>query len=256
MKHPNVATRPPLRHDKTKHYRVEDVDDEDDNPARQQRQTIGLIPSILIDSRITGIIQHIEPNVRQQPWQQRQQQQARILQQDEQDLRQQQQQQQHDVTIALQEQKEQRQQQQKKHYDKDMKHKYRKQKHKYRKERKQIKRRLGRDNKQQRVATAQHKKQQEYFEDFIMKQSRANDVIGSINKLYIDMKNKSVSMLASIPTRPPKKKMKKKKKKRKYEMKRLVLQIIECKIRTDYKHKYTHEQQYKDNLDLFPDNPT
>ena len=91
-----------------------------------------------------------------------------------------------------------------------------------------------------------------------MKQSRANDVIGSINRLYIDiMKNKSVSMLASIPTRTTKKKRKKKRKKRKYEMKRLVLlQIIECEIRTNYKHKYTHEQQYKDNPDLFPDNPT
>ena len=89
-----------------------------------------------------------------------------------------------------------------------------------------------------------------------MKQSRANDVIGSINKLYIEMKNKSVSMLASIPTKTTKKKTKKKQKKKKYEMKRLVLQIIECKIRTDYKHKYTHEQQCKDNPDLFPDNPT
>ena len=56
-----------------------------------------------------------------------------------------------------------------------------------------------------------------------MNQSRANDVIGSINKLYIDMKNKSVSMLASIPTKTKKNKMKKKKTKKKYEMKKLVL---------------------------------
>ena len=52
------------------------------------------------------------------------------------------------------------------------------------------------------------------------------------------MKNKSVSILASIPTRIMKKKSKKKKKRR-YEIKRLVSQIIECKIRTNYKHKYT-----------------
>ena len=185
-------------------------------PLRQD-DTIRLIPSILIDSSITGIIQHIELNVQQQ-------------------------QQQHNtyVTIARQEQKEQRQQQQKKPYDK------------YRKERERIKRRLGRDNKQQyRVETARHNKQKEYFEDFIIKQSKANDVIGSINELYIDMKNKSVSMLASIPTRPTKKKMKKKKKK--YEMKKLVLELIDAH-QDELRHN--HEQQYKDNPDLFPDNPT
>ena len=84
-----------------------------------------------------------------------------------------------------------------------------------------------------------------------MKQSRANDVIGSINKLYIDMKNKSVSMLASIPTRT--KKMKKKQKKKKYEMKKLVLELIDAH-QDELRHN--HEQQYKDNPDLFPDNPT
>ena len=208
--------------------------------APQQRK-YELIPSILVDLRITGIIQRIEPNVRQQH---------------EQDLRQQQQQQQLDmyVTIALQEQKEQQQQQQeivlqeqqrqKKQHDEDMKNKYRKQqqKHKYRKERKQIERRLGPDNKR-------HKKKQEYFEDFIMKQSKANDVTGSINRLYIDMKNKSVSMLASIPTRTTKNKMKKKK----YEMKKLVLELIDAH-QDELRHN--HEQQYKDNPDLFPDNPT
>ena len=69
------------------------------------RHDIRLIPSILINSRIAGIIQHIEPKVQQQ------------------------QQQQHNmyVTIELQEQKEQQQQQQKKQYNKDMKRKYRKQ---------------------------------------------------------------------------------------------------------------------------------
>ena len=85
-----------------------------------------------------------------------------------------------------------------------------------------------------------------------MKQSRANDVIGSINKLYIDMKNESVSMSASIPTRPTKKKMTKKKKK-KYEMKKLVLELIDAH-QDELRHN--HEQQYKDNPDLFPDNPT
>ena len=135
-----------------------------------------------------------------------------------------------------------------------MKHKYikKQQKRKNRKEREQIERRLGRDNEQQdRVEIAQHNKQQEYFEDFIMKQSKANDVTGSINKLYIDMKNKSVSMLASIPTRPTKKKMKMKKKK--YEMKKLVLELIDAH-QDELRHN--HEQQYKDNPDLFPDNPT
>ena len=66
-------------------------------------------------------------------------------------------------------------------------------------------------------------------------------------------------MLASIPTKTIKKKMKKKmkkQKKKKYEMKKLVSQIIECEIRLDYKHKYTLEQRYKDNLNLFSDNPT
>ena len=129
-----------------------------------------------------------------------------------------------------------------------MKHKYRKQQRKHRKEREQIERRLGRDNKQQdRVETARHNKQQEYFEDFIMKQSKANDVTGSINKLYIDMKNKSVSMLASIPTRTTKKN------KKKYEMKKLVLELIDAH-QDELRHN--HEQQYKDNPDLFPDNPT
>ena len=84
-----------------------------------------------------------------------------------------------------------------------------------------------------------------------MKQSKANDVTGSINKLYIDMKNKSVSMLASIPTRTTKKKIKKKKKK--YEMKKLVLELIDAH-QDELRHN--HEQQYKDNPDLFPDNPT
>ena len=189
-----------------------------------------MIPSILIDSRITGIIQHIEPTVQQQ--------------------------QQHDtyVTIALQEQKEQQQQQQRKQHDKDIKRKYRKQQqeHKDRKEQKRIKRRLRRDNKKQyQVEKTRHNKQQEYFEGFIMKQSRANDVIGSINKLYIDMKNGSVSMLASIPTKT--KKMKKKQEKTKYEMKKLVLELIDAH---QDKLRQNHEQQYKDNPDLFPDNPT
>ena len=70
-----------------------------------------------------------------------------------------------------------------------------------------------------------------------MKQSRANDVIGSINKLYIDMKNKSVSMSASIPTRTTKKK----------------LELIDAH-QDELRHN--QEQQYKDNPDLFPDNPT
>ena len=193
--------------------------------SNEKKKKNELIPSILINSRITGVIQHIGSNNTY-------------------------------VTTALQEQKEQRQQQQKQ-YEKDLKHKYRKkqQKRKNRKEREQIERRLGRDNEQQdRVEIAQHNKQQEYFEDFIMKQSKANDVTGSINKLYIDMKNKSMKMLDSNPTKTKTKnkkmpKKKKKKKKKKYEMKRLVLQEIEHEIRQ-------HEQQYKDNPDLLPDNPT
>ena len=80
-----------------------------------------------------------------------------------------------------------------------------------------------------------------------MKQSKANDVTGSINKLYIDMKNKSVSMLASIPTRTTKKN------KKKYEVKKLVLELIDAH-QDELRHN--HEQQYKDNPDLFPDNPT
>ena len=86
-----------------------------------------------------------------------------------------------------------------------------------------------------------------------MNQSKANGVIGSINKLYIDMKNKSVSMLASIPTKTKKKKKKMKKKKMKYEMKKLVLELIDAH-QDELRHN--HEQQYKDNPDLFPDNPT
>ena len=69
--------------------------------------------------------------------------------------------------------------------------------HKYKKQREQILIRLGRDNKQQyQLETARHHyKQQEYCDNFIMHHSRANDVIGSINKLYIEMKNKSVSLI-------------------------------------------------------------
>ena len=91
-----------------------------------------------------------------------------------------------------------------------------------------------------------------------MNQSKANEVIGSIDKLYIDMKNKSVvSMLASIPTKNKKKKMNKKMKKKtmkkRYEMKKLVLELSDAH---QDKLRHNHEQQYKDNPDLFSDNPT
>ena len=83
-----------------------------------------------------------------------------------------------------------------------------------------------------------------------MHHSRANDIIGRINKLYIDMKHKSINMRKYPQTKTKtKNKHTTKKKKKRYEMKRLVLQEIEHEIRQ-------HEQQYKDNPDLFPDNPT
>ena len=131
------------------------------------------------------------------------------------------------------------------------------QQHKYRKEQEEIELRLRQDNKQRdQLETTRHhnnhNKQQEYFEDYIMNHSRANEVIGSINKLYIDMKNKSVSMLASIPTKTKKNNTKKKMKKR-YEMKKLVLELIDAH---QDELRRNHEQQYKDNPDLFPDNPT
>ena len=49
------------------------------------------------------------------------------------------------------------------------------------------------------------------------------------------------------------KKKKMKKKKKKYEMKKLVLELIDAH-QDELRHD--HEQQYKDNPDLFPDNPT
>ena len=47
--------------------------------------------------------------------------------------------------------------------------------------------------------------------------------------------------------------MKKKKMKKKYEMKKLVLELIDAH-QDELRHN--HNQQYKDNPDLFPDNPT
>ena len=161
------------------------------------------------------------------------------------------------------EQQERRQHQQQKKIKKQDREKRRKQQqqqqHKYRKEREEIELRLRKDNKQrdQLETTRHHKyhnKKQEYFEEYIMNQSKANEVIGSINKLYIDMKNKSVSMLAYIPTKTKKKKKKMKKKmKKRYEMKKLVLELSDAH---QDKLRHNHEQQYKDNPDLFSDNPT
>ena len=146
----------------------------------QQRQH-KLIPSILMDTRITGIIQKtqdtdttITQNIRQQ------QQQDIILKQQHELQRQHKQ---HDkyISTALQEQNERLQRQQKKtsKQNRVKKRKQQKQqKHKYRREQEQIKTRLGQDNKQvyQLETARQHSnKQQEYFEDFILNQSRAKD---------------------------------------------------------------------------------